>query len=84
MTVRNGSLDIHAEIIFEIKFISFGIDTDFRNNTKRAFSFILWLNKLPRERVKDILIITNADNEDSLQTKFIIVLFSIENNRKLI
>ena len=72
MTVRNGSLDIHAETIFEIKFVSFGIDTDFRDNTKRAFSFMLWLHKLPRERVKDILIIANADNKDSLKTKFII------------
>ena len=72
MTVRNGSLDIHAETIFEIKFVAFGIDTDFRNNTKRAFSFMLWLYKLPKERVKDILIIENADIEDSVKTKFII------------
>ena len=72
MTVHNGSLDIHAETIFEIKFVSFGIDTDFRNNTKIAFSFMLWLNKLPRERVKYILIIENADNEDSVKMKFII------------
>jgi hypothetical protein len=72
MTVRNGSLDIHAETIFEIKFVAFGIDTDFRNNTKKAFSFMLWLYKLPRERVKDILIIENADKEGSVRTKFII------------
>ena len=62
LTIHNGTEDFSLETFYEVNFITVGIDADFKGNIRNTCSFLLWLYKLPKERIETIIVFSSFDN----------------------